>query len=80
MNRIVRRRGVDRPMGEIKATSLPRYGNIGKIIVLQETSDFPTAPTTELTNFEYWFHNKTTLQGIAREPKYSCQIIEIGKL
>ena len=68
MNRIVRRRGVDRPMGEIKATSLPRYGNIGKIIVLQETSDFPTAPTTELTNFEYWFYNKTTLQGIAREP------------
>ena len=79
MNRIVRRRGVDRPMGEIKATSA-RYGNIGKIIV-HKKHRFQPSPTTELTNFEYWFHNKTTLQGIAREPKYiQCQIIEIGKL
>ena len=42
MNRIVRRRGVDRPMGEIKATSV-RYGNIGKIIV-HKKHRFPNVP------------------------------------
>ena len=66
-NNIVRDRAIDRVMGTIKATSLPRYGNIGKIIVLQEDDNFTTAPYTQLTEFEYWFYDKTALQGLPRE-------------
>ena len=56
-------------MGEIKATSSDTETLVK--LLFQETS-IPTVPTTELTNFEYWFHNKTTLQGIAREPNISA--------
>ena len=54
-------------MGTIQATSLAG-SNIGKIVVIQENTNFGTAPYQELTDFEYWFYNKTVLAGIPREP------------
>ena len=35
--------------------------HVGKIIVIQETSNFADATISELSDFEYWFHNETTL-------------------
>ena len=66
-NRVVRARATPRPMGTIQATSFA--GNdIGKIVVLQEDTNFGTAPYQELTDFEYWFYDKTVLAGIPRDP------------
>ena len=53
-------------MGRIGGVSLE--GNrIGKIIVLEEDNNFPDVPISELTDFEYFFFNETTLQGVPRE-------------
>ena len=64
---IFRVRGsIQRNMGRIDAVSLdgPR---VGKIIVLEEDTNFPDVPISELTNFEYFFYNEITLQGVPRE-------------
>ena len=47
-------------MGRIDAVSLAGP-HVGKIIVIQETSNFADATISELSDFEYWFHNETTL-------------------
>ena len=63
---IFRVRGaIKRNMGRINAVSLEGT-RIGKIIVLEESSNFPDATTSELTGIEYWFYNETTLSGIPR--------------
>ena len=56
-----------RNMGRIEGVSLEGT-RIGKIIVLEESSNFPDATKSELTGIEYWFYNKTTLAGIPRDP------------
>ena len=55
-----------RPIGTLNGASLSGT-RVGKIVVLQETTNFPDATVTELNNFEYWFFNETTLSGIPRE-------------
>ena len=63
---IFRTRGaVDRNMGRIDAVSLAGP-HVGKIIVIQETSNFADATISELSDFEYWFYNETTLSGVPR--------------
>ena len=52
-------------MGRIDAVSLAGP-HVGKIIVIQETSNFADATISELSDFEYWFYNETTLSGVPR--------------
>ena len=64
---IFRVRGaVKRNFARIDAVSLAG-ARLGKIIVIEESSNFADATTSELSDFEYWFYNKTTLSGIPRE-------------
>ena len=64
---ILRVRGaIKRNMGRISGVSLSGT-RLGKIIVIQESSNFADASISELSDFEYWFYNETTLQGISRE-------------
>ncbi len=65
---IFRSRGaIDRRMGRIDAVSLEGT-RIGKIIVMEEDTNFPDATISQLDDFEYWFYNEITLAGIPRDP------------
>ena len=62
---IIRSGSPDRTMGEIKATSLGS-AVVGKILVINESTNFANVATTELLDKEYWIYDEITLQGIAR--------------
>ena len=65
---IVRVRGTNlRPMGEVDGVYLPGNTYTGKIIVIEEASDFPDVVSSQKTNFEYYFYDKTVLAGAPRE-------------
>jgi hypothetical protein len=64
---IFRSRGaIDRNMGRINGVSLSGT-RLGKIIVIEESSNFADASISQLDDFEYWFYNETTLAGIPRD-------------
>ena len=64
---ILRIRANARPIGEIKQVSIAG-SLVGKIIVIEEDSNFANVAQSQLTNFEYFFYDVDTLQGIPRDP------------
>ena len=62
---IIRNGTPNRTMGEIKAVSLGS-SEVGKIFVIEETSNFASVATTQLLDKEYWIYDEIILQGIAR--------------
>ena len=57
---------VNRVMGEIQAKSLGLDAEgIGKLILVDAGSAIPLVSTQTATNFEYWFYQENTVDGVA---------------